>query len=32
MGNRNMVVGLDVHKETIDISIAEGRGKCGTTA
>ena len=25
MGNRSMFVGLDVHKETIDVSIAEGR-------
>ena len=24
MGNRSMFVGLDVHKETIDVSIAEG--------
>lgn len=24
MGNRNMFVGLDVHKDTIDVSIAEG--------
>jgi transposase len=24
MENRNMFVGLDVHKETIDVSIAEG--------
>ena len=26
MENRSMFVGLDVHKETIDVSIAEGRG------
>ena len=25
MGNRSMFVGLDVHKETIDVSIAEGQ-------
>jgi AraC-like DNA-binding protein len=25
MGNRSMFVGLDVHKETIDVSIADGR-------
>jgi len=24
MGNRSMFVGMDVHKETIDISVAEG--------
>ena len=24
MENRSMFVGLDVHKETIDVSIAEG--------
>jgi transposase len=24
MGNRSMFIGLDVHKETIDVSIAEG--------
>src|SRR2546425_1414205 len=24
MGNRSMFVGLDIHKETIDVSIAEG--------
>lgn len=24
MGNRSMFVGLDVHKETIDVSMAEG--------
>ena len=24
MGNRSMFVGLDVHKETIDVSIVEG--------
>lgn len=24
MGKRNMFVGLDVHKETVDVSIAEG--------
>ena len=24
MGNRSMFVGLDVHKQTIDVSIAEG--------
>ena len=24
MGNRSIFVGLDVHKETIDVSIAEG--------
>ena len=24
MGNRSMFVGLDVHKDTIDVSIAEG--------
>ena len=24
MGKRNMFVGLDVHKDTIDVSIAEG--------
>jgi transposase len=28
MGNRSMFVGLDVHKETIDVSIAEG-GRAG---
>ena len=28
MGNRSMFVGLDVHKETIDVSIAEG-GRTG---
>ena len=35
MGNRSMFVGLDVHKETIDVSIAEGdrrRAKSATTA
>ena len=25
MENRSMFVGLDVHKETIDVSIAEGQ-------
>jgi transposase len=25
MGNRSMFVGLDVHKETIDVSIADSR-------
>ena len=24
MGNRSMFIGLDVHKETIDVSIADG--------
>jgi hypothetical protein len=24
MGKRNMFVGLDVHKETVDVSIADG--------
>ena len=34
MGNRSMFVGLDVHKETIDVSIAEGerQGRSATTA
>ena len=27
MENRSMFVGLDVHKETIDVSIAEGSGR-----
>ena len=28
MGNRNMYVGMDVHKATIDVSIADG-GRSG---
>ncbi len=33
MAKRSMVVGMDVHKESIDVSLAEGReAKCGTTA
>ena len=27
MENRSMFVGLDVHKETIDVSLAEGDGQ-----
>ena len=29
MENRSMFVGLDVHKETLDVSIAEGHGSTG---
>ena len=34
MGNRSMFVGMDVHKDTIDVSIAggTGTGKSATTA
>ena len=35
MEKRSMFVGLDVHKETIDVSIAEGHratGRSATTA
>jgi len=33
MENRSMFVGLDVHKETIDVSIAESPDPCiGVTA
>jgi hypothetical protein len=28
MGKRNMFVGLDVHKDTIDVSIADRAGAC----
>ena len=31
MGNRSMFVGLDIHKETVDVSIADG-DRCGDGA